>query len=78
MIVEGYWSAMRLHQEGIPAVATMGTSISTEQVKLLTDTGYRFATVLYDGDEQGRKEPPTIPVCVPAEPGAPRPPAPTR
>ena len=55
VIVEGYWSAMRLHQESIPTVATMGTSISKEQVKLLSNAGYRFATVLYDGDERGRK-----------------------
>lgn len=53
-IVEGYWSTMRLHLEGIACVATMGTSISPEQVDLLTSQGYRYATVIYDGDEQGR------------------------
>jgi len=53
-IVEGYWSAMRLHLLGIPCVATMGTSISPEQVELLTTQGYRYATVIFDGDDQGR------------------------
>ena len=54
-IVEGYWSAMRLHLEGIPVVATLGTSISDEQVELITRHGYRHVSVVFDGDDQGRK-----------------------
>lgn len=54
VIVEGYWSAMRLHLEGIPVVATLGTSISDEQVSLIAELGYRHAIVLFDGDDEGR------------------------
>lgn len=53
-IVEGYWSAMRFHLLGIPCVATMGISISPEQAELLMTQGYRYATVVFDGDDQGR------------------------
>ncbi|MDB4020210.1 CHC2 zinc finger domain-containing protein [Planktomarina temperata] len=59
-IVEGYWSTMRLHLHGIPCVATMGTSISPEQVELLTAQGYRYATVIFDGDDQGRSGAQTV------------------
>lgn len=54
VIVEGFWSAMRLHLEDIPCVALFGTVISEEQVGLLTRSGYRYATVIFDGDDQGR------------------------
>ena len=54
VIVEGFWSAMRLHLEDIPCVALFGTVISEDQVNLLTRSGYRYATVIFDGDEQGR------------------------
>ena len=35
VVVEGYFGAIRLHGERIPAVALMGSSISEEQVELL-------------------------------------------
>ncbi|WP_038032950.1 DNA primase [Thermonema rossianum] len=54
-IVEGYMDVMSLHQAGIEnVVATSGTSLTTEQVRLLR----RFTeniTILYDGDEAGIK-----------------------
>jgi len=53
-IVEGYWSAMRLHLLGIPVVAVMGTSISVEQAALIAEYGFRFVTVIFDGDEAGQ------------------------
>ena len=54
VIVEGYWSAIRLHQAGIPVVAVMGRTVSEEQAKLIVDAGFRFVTLLLDGDEEGR------------------------
>ncbi|NIK72576.1 DNA primase [Thermonema lapsum] len=54
-IVEGYMDVMSLHQAGIEnVVATSGTSLTVEQVRLLR----RFTeniTILYDGDEAGIK-----------------------
>ena len=55
VLVEGFWSAMRLHLAGISTVAVMGTALSDPQVDLLRKAGYRSATVLFDGDEAGRK-----------------------
>jgi len=54
VIVEGFWSAIHLHQNHVPVVATMGTSISEAQIDLLAASGIRLATVLFDGDEAGR------------------------
>ena len=54
VIVEGFWSAMRLHLAGIPVVAVMGTTISAAQVDLLRNAGCQSATVLFDGDAAGR------------------------
>ena len=55
VLVEGYWSAIRLHALGVPAVALMGWSISPEQIALLRDRGTRYLTVLWDGDEAGAR-----------------------
>ena len=60
VIVEGFWSAVRLHRDGIPAVALMGTSCSPEQAELLRSAGFRFATLLLDGDDAGRKATPEL------------------
>lgn len=54
-LVEGYWSAMRLQEAGIPAAALMGTSLSAEQAKLVREAGFKFATLLLDGDDAGRE-----------------------
>ena len=55
VLVEGYWSAIRLHALGVPVVALMGWSVSPEQIALLRDRGTRFVTLLLDGDEAGRR-----------------------
>src|SRR4051794_17044204 len=55
VLVEGYWSAIRLHALGIPVVGLMGWSISPEQIALLHKRGTRFVTLLLDGDETGRR-----------------------
>ncbi len=55
VIVEGFWSALRLHMAGVPVVATMGTSISESQIRLLKDAGIKAVTLIFDGDEAGRK-----------------------
>ena len=57
ILVEGYFSAMRLHGLRLPAVALMGSSLSEEQVALLREhcPALRFVTVMLDGDEAGEK-----------------------
>ena len=55
VIVEGYWSVLRLHTEGVPAVASFGDSLSPEQVELLVQAGFDRAVLIFDGDEGGRK-----------------------
>lgn len=55
ILVEGYTDVIQMHQSGIEnVVASSGTSLTTEQVKLIK----RFAknvTVIYDGDSAGIK-----------------------
>lgn len=58
VIVEGYWSAIRLNEAGIPATALMGSSLSSTQAKLVRGAGFRHAILLLDGDEAGRKAAP--------------------
>jgi DNA primase len=55
VLVEGYWSAIRLHELGIPVAALMGWSVSHEQIALLRERGTRFVTLLLDGDDTGRR-----------------------
>lgn len=55
VIVEGFWSVIRLDQEGVPAVAVMGTSLTDEHVEQIVETGVRYVTVIFDGDEGGQK-----------------------
>jgi len=50
-VVEGYFSVLHLHEAGIPAVATMGTQVSGEQLALLQQLAE--VIVLFDGDEAG-------------------------
>ena len=54
-LVEGYTDVIMLHQIGIEnVVASSGTSLTTEQIKLI----YRYTkniTILYDGDPAGIK-----------------------
>ena len=55
VLVEGYWSTIRLHELGIATAALMGTSISEQQANLIRDLGYKFAILLLDGDDAGRQ-----------------------
>jgi DNA primase len=55
VLVEGYWSAIRLHTFGLPVAALMGWSVSADQIALLRDRGTRFVTLLLDGDDAGRR-----------------------
>lgn len=54
VIVEGYWSVLRLHAHGVPVVASFGDSLSEEQVSLLVDAGFTGAILIFDGDDGGR------------------------
>jgi len=58
VIVEGYWSAIRLNEAGIPAAALMGTSLSHAQAELVRKAGFRYAILLLDGDMAGREAAP--------------------
>lgn len=60
VVVEGYWSTIRLDQAGIPTVALMGTSMSDFQATALAEAGFRYALVLLDGDEGGREAIPAV------------------
>ena len=53
-LVEGYWSAIRLQEAGIPVAALMGTSLSEAQAKLVRAAGFKYTTLLLDGDDAGR------------------------
>ncbi|WP_420863889.1 toprim domain-containing protein [Algirhabdus cladophorae] len=55
VIVEGYWSVLRLHAVSVPVVASFGASLSPQQVSLLVQAGFRKAILIFDGDEGGRK-----------------------
>ncbi len=54
VIVEGFWSVMRLHSEGIPCVSTFGDSVSESQIELLVKNGFKSVVLIFDGDEGGR------------------------
>lgn len=55
VVVESYWSVLRLHRLGVPVVSPMGSSISEEQAHLLAQAGARFIAIMFDGDEAGRR-----------------------
>jgi len=54
VIVEGFWSVLRLHSEGIPCVSTFGDSVSEAQAEHLVKHGVKNVILIYDGDEGGR------------------------
>jgi len=54
VIVEGFWSVLRLHNENIPCVSTFGDSVSEAQAELLVKHGVKNVILIYDGDEGGR------------------------
>ncbi len=53
-VVEGFWSTMRLHDEGFPTVAVFGQDVSEAQAQLFAEHAGR-AVLVFDGDEAGRK-----------------------
>ncbi len=54
-VVEGYLDAIALHQFGIPnAVATLGTALTPDHVRLLHSMTER-AMLVFDADEAGRR-----------------------
>lgn len=54
VVVEGFWSTLRLHANGIPAAALMGTSVSPAQAQAIVDAGFTHVILILDGDEAGR------------------------
>ncbi|PIP39013.1 MAG: DNA primase [Desulfobacterales bacterium CG23_combo_of_CG06-09_8_20_14_all_51_8] len=55
-IVEGYFDLLALHQHGVTnAVATLGTSLTADHVRLLSRGFAQKALLLFDSDEAGLK-----------------------
>ena len=54
VVVEGFWSCLRLHQASIPAVALMGSELSEAQLQRLLQLTDKVWLML-DNDETGRK-----------------------
>ncbi len=54
VLVEGYMDAVSLHQAGIRyAVASLGTSLTPEQARLLAKSGKKEVIIAYDADRAG-------------------------
>ena len=54
VIVEGFWSVLRLHAAGVPVVSCFGASLSEAQADLLVDAGVKNCILIFDGDDGGR------------------------
>ncbi|MDL2294210.1 DNA primase [Ruminococcaceae bacterium OttesenSCG-928-D13] len=55
ILAEGYMDVIALHQAGFDtAVATLGTALTAEQAKLVSDYAEE-AVICYDGDEAGQR-----------------------
>ena len=54
IIVEGFWSVIKLDELGIPVVSIFGTSISDVQIEVLKKLGVEKLTLAFDGDDAGR------------------------
>lgn len=54
VIVEGFWSVLRLHAAGVPVISTFGASVSDAQADLLVAAGVTSCILIFDGDEGGR------------------------
>jgi DNA primase len=54
VVVEGFFDCIKVHQSGFPCVALMGSSLSTEQEKILVQN-FRRILFLFDGDDAGRR-----------------------
>jgi DNA primase len=56
VLVEGYTDVMAAHQAGVEnVVAVLGTATTDEHAGLLRKTGARRISLVFDGDEAGRK-----------------------
>lgn len=53
ILVEGFFDCMKVYQEGFPALALMGSSLSEQQERLLAEH-FKVAVLLFDGDDAGR------------------------
>lgn len=54
LVVEGYTDVIRCHEKGFEnAVATLGTALGPEHLRLLRRFGARRVLVVYDADESG-------------------------
>jgi DNA primase len=60
VLVESYFSVFRLHALGVAVVSPMGSSVSEAQACLLAGAGISNVTVLFDGDDAGRKSAETV------------------
>ena len=54
VIVEGFWSVLRLDEACIPTVALMGHKLFDSQIDMLVSAGVKTVTLIFDGDEPGR------------------------
>jgi DNA primase len=59
VVVEGYFSVVRLHGLAVPSVALMGSSMSEEQITRLREhcPALKAVTLLLDGEDAGRRRP---------------------
>ncbi|MHC4893407.1 MAG: DNA primase [Planctomycetota bacterium] len=56
VLVEGYTDVMAAHQVGLrQVVAVLGTATTTDHATLIRRSGAQRATLLFDGDEAGRR-----------------------
>lgn len=55
VMVEGFFSVVRLHSLGVSAVALMGTVLSEAHEKLLKESGVESITLMLDGNRAGRE-----------------------
>ncbi len=54
VVVEGFWSTLRWHQAGFPAVGLMGSSLSNQQLGQIA-TMTSIVWLMLDNDEAGKK-----------------------
>ena len=54
VIVEGFWSVLRLHAAGVPVMSCFGASLSEAQADLLADAGVKNCILFCDCDDGGR------------------------
>lgn len=55
VLTEGSLDAIKVWQAGIPAMAVYGSSVSTQQIRLLRRLGINNVTLMFDDDAAGRK-----------------------